>query len=970
MASGDVVINITADTTSALRKINNLSSKLSALSQAANGATSPISLVAASISKLSSSISSVNTSSISNVAKGIKNIGAASTSTSKNVNSLSKSTSSFGSILSSGAITAAFNVVERAAGSAYSNVSEYIESMNLARTVMGDTQFTKMAGTLEGNEFKSDYDIYTGEGNGLWTTAQDLMGIDAGEAIKYQGVFESLITGMGATRTEAEKMSQQLTQLGYDISSYANIDVETAMLKVQSGISGELEPLRRIGYDLSVARLQQDAYDMGLEESVSTMTQAEKVMLRYNAIMTQQTQIHGDLARTLNTPANQMRVLSAQVQVLSRNFGALLLPAINAVVPYITAFVKVLQNLISAIAALFGNNSLGEYFSDLGTVNYSSMQDGSDAIEDAADATQSGADAAKEWKKQLLGFDEINNISPQTDSSSGSSGGSGGAGGSDLSDLDLSSAGAYDFFNGLVSSEVDAIIEKFKMLDLLVTNLGAITFGTKLVAGIAKAKNLIQGPMRLTQFDLAAAKVAKVGEAIISSFKGSKIGTALASIGTKAGAIIGGIGTKVAALSANIGAKIATISAKFAPEISAISKALSTVKLTVAEAFAPTALTNFIAKAAELGGEGSVFQKIASTGSKLTSGLKVFGELFGKMKFVPVLGEILWLIDLIKLAFNVVQNAVDKINTSAGEGESVFDRIKACFDRIGAAIAGALGCSTVSEAFDKIINFLGDVLVAAINIFADALDFITPILETVFGFIGDIANGLANLPETVNSIAGDISNFFSGFGEGARAAWDAITGVFRGIAEWFGNIFSRAWAKVQDVFSSGGEIFEGIREGIYETFRDIVNSLISGINYVVSIPFNRINYALSALRNVTILRARPFSWLPSVPVPQIPYLAQGGQVSDGQLFIARESGPEMVGTMGGKSTVANNEQIVQGIASGVSSAVSGQNQLLMEQNRLLRELLSKDTSVTISATAMGAAMTKASRINGRPVYSY
>ena len=126
------------------------------------------------------------------------------------------------------------------------------------------------------------------------------------------------------------------------------------MLKIQSGISGELEPLRRLGYDLSVARLQQEALNLGIEKSVMNMTQAEKSQLRYYAIMTQVTVAQGDMARTLNAPANQLRILQAQVTQCARALGNIFIPVLNAVLPYAIALAKVLRMVASAIASFFG----------------------------------------------------------------------------------------------------------------------------------------------------------------------------------------------------------------------------------------------------------------------------------------------------------------------------------------------------------------------------------------------------------------------------------------------------------------------------------------------------------------------------------------------------------------------------------------------------------------------------------------
>lgn len=483
--------------------------------------TSSLSPLAAQIEKLAIAWKQLP-SSLRSTAAAARTVTSAnkslSTSTTKLTSSVRSANGVFSSmkaLLGTGMLVTALYKIRDAMADSITKVNEYVESMNLAQTVMGGTEFTKMAGNLSGIEYQSDYNIQTGEGNGFWTQAQELMGIDSAEAIKYQAVFEDVITGMGVARSQAEKMSQQLTQLGYDISSFNNISVSEAMQKIQSGVSGELEPMRRIGYDLSVARLQQDAYKMSLDQSVSSMTQAEKVQLRYYEMITQITEAHGDLARTLNSPANQIRILQAQMVILARNVGALLLPALNAIVPVLTAIVKLAQEAVISIAALF-NVDLSDYFADLSTVDYSSMlsdtDDAVDSVESVTDAlsdatdTANGATAAiEEYKNTVMGFDELNKLNDVTEraastpTASASTGATAtpdtsGSGGLDLSDL------GYNFFEGLVESNVakalDAVRDKLKTLLPIIAGVGAgflaWKIGSALLNGLPKINKLLK----------------------------------------------------------------------------------------------------------------------------------------------------------------------------------------------------------------------------------------------------------------------------------------------------------------------------------------------------------------------------------------------------------------------------------------------------------------------------------------------
>ena len=119
------------------------------------------------------------------------------------------------------------------------------------------------------------------------------------------------------------------------------------------------------------------------------------------------------------------------------------------------------------------------------------------------------------------------------------------------------------------------------------------------------------------------------------------------------------------------------------------------------------------------------------------------------------------------------------------------------------------------------------------------------------------------------------------------------------MANWFGNIFGKAWQAVKNVFSSGGRVFDGIKEGILNGLKAIVNAIINGINKVVAIPFNGLNAALRAIKNVNIMGLSPFGWISTISVPQIPRLAKGGVLTEATTVLAGEysgakANPEIV----------------------------------------------------------------------------
>ncbi len=326
---------------------------------------------------------------------------------------------------------AALRKVGRFFASLMKESNDYIENMNLFKVSMGE--YAESAAT-DAKEIG------------------DVMGIDPSEWMRSQGVFMTLATGFGVVSDRANIMSKQLTQLGYDLSSFYNISVEEAMQKVKSGFAGELEPLRNLGYDLSQAKLQAEALKLGIDKTVASMTQAEKAELRYYAIMTQVMQVQGDMSRTLTEPANQLRVLQAQVTQAARAFGNLFIPVLNAVLPVAIAVVKVIIMLAQAIASLFGV----ELKVDFGDASAGASNLGS-AVGDVSDGLGGASKKAKDLKKILLGIDELN-VLPDP-SSAGGGGGAGGVGGGGGFDFELPT---YDFIGEATNKRINEITEKIK----------------------------------------------------------------------------------------------------------------------------------------------------------------------------------------------------------------------------------------------------------------------------------------------------------------------------------------------------------------------------------------------------------------------------------------------------------------------------------------------------------------------------
>lgn len=379
------------------------------------------------------------------------------------VNKGSTQTSRFGISLKSiktAGVVAGIRMLRQEISKAITESNAYQEDLNLFTASMG--QYAKEA---------QEYAENVGE----------IMGIDPAKWMRNQGVFNTLLSGFGSVADRSYLMSKNLTQLGYDISSFFNISVEDAMQKLQSGVSGELEPLRRLGYDLSQAKLEQTALTLGIEKSVSAMTQAEKAELRYYAIMTQVTTAQGDMARSLDAPANQLRIFQAQLTQASRAIGNIFIPILQKILPIAISVLRIVRELADAIAKLF-------HFK-LTEIDYSGVGNLASGAEDAAAGFDNATSAAKELKKSVMGFDELNILNGNTASGSGSAGVSGGSG----FDFELPE---YGFLND-VSKQADEVTQKLKnalpWILAIGAGLAAWKLGPKLGLNLQKTIGLAVG---------------------------------------------------------------------------------------------------------------------------------------------------------------------------------------------------------------------------------------------------------------------------------------------------------------------------------------------------------------------------------------------------------------------------------------------------------------------------------------------
>jgi hypothetical protein len=852
---------------------------------------------------------------------------------------------------------------------------------------------------MESNKYQEDLNLFTvalgqyaAEAQNYAEKVSDVMGIDPAQWLRNQGVFNTLLTGFGDTAERAQLMSQNLTQLGYDISSFFNISIEDAMQKLQSGISGELEPLRRLGYDLSQARLEQTALNLGIKESVANMTQAEKAELRYYAIMTQVTTAQGDMARTLEAPANQLRILQAQLTQAARAIGNIFIPALNAILPYAIAVVQVIREIANALANLAGFK--------LTEVDYSGVNSAAVGAGSLADNLDDAAGAAKKLKQYTAGFDELNVFAPNTGSGSGA--GAGGAGGFDF---DLPT---YDFLGDAVQTRIGEIK---KMIEDTLAEITTIVSGFMLAVGAILVVTGVNIPLGVGLMAAGAVGLAAtVG--LNWTAMSSELASTLALITGVVGGFLLALGAIMAFSGANLPLGIALMALGGASLVTAavinwhnsdrhLTDALTTLTGVLAGAsLAVGAMLAFTGVATGLGialmavGAVTLVSAAAlnwnSIPDALASPLSRVGLLVSGATLA--LGAILAFSGCMPLGIALMAiGATSLVSVMALNWNGLSDEIQnviaiittvvsVAFLAIGAALAFsganvplglallATGAVTMGTAIMPNWNDLSDNVQQKISM-------ITTVVGGALLAVGAILalSGVA-LPLGLGLMAAGALSL----GAVATLNWDfvvnsikkvvsVITGILSGALIVLGVLLCLSGAGVGlglAVLAAGlslsyaawtlddNPITRFVRQ-MANSIIGLVNGVIDAINDMFHIQFNGLS-----VMGITLI---PAFDIRLVDIPHIPFFEDGGFPNEGQLFIAREAGAEMVGAMGRRTAVANNDQIVEGISAGVSVANDG---VIAAIYALLNVVEEKDFSVNIGDNQIGESYDRYNRARG------
>lgn len=304
------------------------------------------------------------------------------------------------------------------------------------------------------------------------------LGLDPEKTMQYQATFAQMASSMGDTSETALKLSNVLTMIGADLASVRNMDFEDVWQDMASGLTGMSRAMDKYGINIRNANMQQELYNLGIDTSISKLSQADKTILRTIILLNNSKYAWADLSNTINQPANQIRMLQSNFASLGRTIGSLFIPILQTVLPYINAIVIAIQRMFAYIAKLLGIK-LSNFVSSTGGISVDTG-DIADNMDNASDSIDTANKNAKKLKKTLsvLSFDELNQLNDNSDSGStsnpSSGSGKGGLGHIKALDAALNDAlsayqkawdEAFKKMSNRANEMADAIVNAFKRKD-------------------------------------------------------------------------------------------------------------------------------------------------------------------------------------------------------------------------------------------------------------------------------------------------------------------------------------------------------------------------------------------------------------------------------------------------------------------------------------------------------------------------
>ena len=732
----------------------------------------------------------------------------------------------------------------------------YVENLNLFRVAMGQS---------------------ADQGQKFIDTMSELYGMDPSNLYRYSGYFYELTDAIGMTDSASATLSLSMTKAANDIASLFNIDIETVVNNLASGMQGMSRSVRKYGMDIRAVTLQQTALAYGLTEQVENMSEADRMALRYLTMMdqvknatsqvvdetVQASGVMGDFARNIETPANQLRIFKEQVSQLGRAIGNFLLPTLSKLLPVINGVIMAIRTVLTFLSALTG------FKIDFAPVS-SGAANTAKAFNGVADAAGGAAKAAKELKKTLAPFDEINLLqAPNEDTGGGGGGGSAG---------DILNPALAEAIQNMSLSLEDIEMKANKVRDSLlkffgfdyveVFNPDTGEYEKKLqwFANQFEA-NLIN---KFPQWSKTIEALFDNWNSIIDSIKNlfSSLGDVVLAVRDKVKAFIDSLNldetfaNSISSLADTVNnfanwitehaGQIADFTLKVVGLFTAF-KAFRTIQtyikplITLGTQLAPviSQLSGFLAPIL------AIVASIALLYKNSESFAGSFKNLFGTIvsSFEPIVES--------------VENLVQRIWKSL---EDLWrDHIQLMVERIGSALAPILDTlgvlwATVSTIFQSIMDMLGTLWETVVSPILGALADAITALMSVFKKLWEEAIGpviervLQSLPDlfnnTIKPIIEKVGAIVAGLVEIILALWtDVIAPLLDWLMDALGpsirNLLSSIWDIVSNVVTS----MIGILGGVFDILRGIIDFLVGVFTYDWQRAWNGIKEIFAGIWN-------------------------------------------------------------------------------------------------------------------------
>lgn len=690
--------------------------------------------------------------------------------------------------------------------------------------------------------------------------ALEEFGLSETSAKKYTSTMGAMLKSMGFTTQAAAEMSMEMTGLSADMASFYNLDSETAFEKIRAGISGETEPLKQLGINMSVANLEAFALSQGITKAYNAMTQQEQAMLRYNYLMQATADAQGDFARTSDGWANQVRVLTERFNALKAAIGqgliAVLTPVIKVLNSLLAKILTVTDAFSNFIAKITGKNTKT-------TTTVSGIGDAADSaagsMGDVGAATDAAGKSAKKAAKEyggLLSMDEVHSLTKNEGADSGGSGG-GGASGGGLSENIVDAATETD---DTLNPALDKLITRLKELQDLFkagfkAGMGDVDLSgiTKAVEGIKTSlKNIFTAPEVIG----AANNFANTLAYTIGQNAG-----AVASVGvTIATNLLGGIDKYLAGNQGRI--------KQFIVNMFDIGSEMATIQGNFAQAAA-----NIFSV---FGGENGqqVTANIIGIFSNAAMGVYELSAKLGRdvldcitRPFIDNQGSFKTAIDgLLGVAAGALGNIKQVVDDTVGKAGEVYDEhLAPMFSSLAAGLSSITG--TLLDAYNTYIIPVLEGLQQKVGPLID--EHIQPAINKALELIGKIADAVKDIWEqtlvpfinwfianVAPIIAKGLDKVGSVFLTVAGVIWDVISSVLDalgGLIDFIAGVFTgdweRAWEGIKSFFSGIWEAIKSIVSAVWNAIKSIVSAAISVVSSVISTVLNTIKTIFSTIWN-------------------------------------------------------------------------------------------------------------------------